>query len=62
MGRDSKEELLKEIEENNTLLGIKALGEYRRNGVVVKTERADTGFTYDRKLTLSDGTSVIAWI
>lgn len=62
MSRNSKEDLLKEIEENNGLLGIKALGEYRRNGVIIRTERANTGFHFDKNLILSDGTSVIAWI
>lgn len=62
MDRNSKEDLLKELEENNWVLGIKALGEYRRNGVVVRTEKASTDFYYDRNLVLSDGTSVVAWI
>lgn len=62
MGRNSIEDLKRELKNNGSLLGVKALGEYRRNGVVVKTVRANTGFIYDRELILSDGTSIIAWL
>lgn len=62
MKRNSINDLLKELESTHTLLGIKALSEYRRNGVVVAIEKADTGFIFDRTLLLSDGRKVIAWI
>lgn len=62
ISRKSKEDLLKELEENKTLLGLKAFLEYRRNGVIVKIEKAERGFHFDKKLILSDGSSVIAWI
>lgn len=62
MERNSKESLIKEIEINNGLLGIKELTEYKKNGVVVKVKRADTGFIFDKELILLDGSSVIAWI
>lgn len=62
MERNSKESLIQEIEDNNGLLGIKALGQYRKNGVVVKIQKASTDFMFDKELILSDGTSVIAWI
>ena len=62
MERNSKESLIQEIEDNNGLLGIKALGQYRKNGVVVKIQKASTDFMVDKELILSDGTSVIAWI
>lgn len=62
MDRNSKDDLLKELKENKGLLNIKALGEYRRNGVVVKIEKVNTDFYYDKNLILTDGTSVVAWI
>ena len=62
MKRDSKECLMQELKSNKGLLSIKALGEYRRNGVVIKTQKVDTVFMFDRELILSDGTSVVAWI
>lgn len=60
MKRDNKECLIKELESNNGLLGIKELGEYRRNGVIVKVKKADTGFMFDKELILIDGTSLLA--
>lgn len=62
MKRDSKECLIQELENNKGLLGVKELGEYRRNGVVIKTQNVVTDFMFDKELILSDGTSVIAWI
>jgi len=62
MNRDSKEKLIQELENNNALLSIKALGEYKRNGVVVRIQKANTGFMFDRELVLWDGTIVVAWI
>ncbi|MGV3076311.1 hypothetical protein ACEE21_14600 [Clostridium baratii] len=62
MRRKTIEDLKQELKDNRSLLSIKALGEYRRNGVVVKTAPANTGFVYDRKLILSDGKSIIAWL
>lgn len=62
MKRNSKESLIQELEDNYGLLEIKALTEYRKNGVVVKIQKASTGLMFDKKLILSDGTSVIAWV
>lgn len=62
MNRNCKEDLINEIEQNKGLLSIKALGEYRKNGIVVETRRAATGFVFDRELLLNDGTSIVAWI
>ena len=62
MGRNTKEDLLKELEDNRTLLSIKALSEYRNNGVVVAIKKANSSFYFDKELILNDGTSVIAWI
>lgn len=62
MNRNCKKDLVDEIEQNNGLLSIQALSEYRRNGIVVSTKKADTGFIFDRELLLNDGTTVVAWI
>lgn len=62
MGRETVEDLKQELKSNRSLLSLKALGEYKRNGVVVKIAHANTGLLYDRKLILNDGTSIIAWI
>jgi hypothetical protein len=62
MVRNSKQDLLKELEKGRNILGIKALFDYKRNGVVVRVKKANTGFIYDRELILNDGTSVVAWV
>lgn len=62
MERNSINDLLKELESTHSLLEIKALSEYRRSGVVVAIEKADTGCVFDRTLILSDGSRVTAWI
>lgn len=62
MARGSVEDLIRELEENKTLLSIRAYSEYKRNGVIIRSEKADTGFVYDRKLILSDGSEVVAWL
>ena len=62
MLRNSKDELLKELEQGKSIISIKALSDYKRNGVVVGIKKADTGFIYDKELILNDGTSVIAWV
>lgn len=62
MSRNSKEDLLAELKQNHGLLEIKALSEYKKNGVILRLDKADTGFSFDRKLILSDGSSIVAWI
>lgn len=60
--KDSIKELLQELDDNHGMLSIKSYSQYRKNGVIVGLERANTGFTFDKTLILSDGAKVIAWI
>lgn len=60
--RNSVEELLQELEDNYGILSVKSYLQYRKNGVIVGLERANTGFTFDRTLILSDGSKITAWM
>lgn len=62
MARNSKNDLLEELEKGRSILSIKALSDYKRNGVIIEIKKANTGFIYDRELILNDGTSVVAWV
>lgn len=60
--KDSIEKLLQELEDNHDILSVKSYIQYKKNGVIVDLKRVDTGFTFNRALILSDGSTVIAWM
>lgn len=62
MARNSKNDLLEELEKGRSILSIKSLSDYKRNGVIVEIKKANTGFIYDREIILNDNTSIIAWV
>ena len=56
------EDLKECLETNHYMMSIKTLSHYRRLGIVKSMKKANTGFMFDRLLTLSNDEEVVVWI
>lgn len=62
INRNNKEDLLKELEQRTSRILIENIFKYRRNNVIIKTEKIETQLNINTKLTLCDGSEILALI